>query len=477
MTDAIDGRHAALQIWRDLGNHLKEGENLRWLSRVYWFAGDNAAAEETAEEALAVLEPLPPGPQLAWAYSNLSQLRVLAYDNEGSITWGNRALAIAERLGEREIVVHALNNVGMAHVRAGNPVGYRQLELSLAMALDAGFAEHAGRAWSGLSSASAMELQLGRSHQYLSDGIAYTAEHDQDSLRLYMTAWRALTRLYLGDWSGAQTDCDTVLSQPRAATVSRIVTLTALGRLRARRGDPDAFVPLDEALALAGPTAEVQRLGPVHTARAEAAWLAADEARSAEATAALLGLTSLRLNPWLCGEIAWWLRQGGERAVPEGKLGEPYALLVASDWSGAAAAWDRLGCPYEAAIARLAGDDEEALRVAHATFERLGARPAAARALRRLKEIGAPTARRGPDRATRAHPAGLTVREAEILSLLTTGCTNREIADRLYLSNKTVEHHVSSILSKLGVTSRQDAAHVALDLGLNALSHPHQRSA
>jgi DNA-binding CsgD family transcriptional regulator/tetratricopeptide (TPR) repeat protein len=465
MTDAIEGREAALEVWRELANPVKEGENLRWLSRVLWFAGRNADAEDAAQAALAILEPLPPGPQLAWAYSNLAQLRVLAYDNEGAIAWGERAIALAERLGEREILIHALNNVGMARARTGEPQGERTMERSLALALEAGFAEHAARAWSGLASASAMQLQLGRARQFVTDGIAYAAEHDEDSLRLYLTSWRAMYHLFLGDWLQAERDCDTVLRQPRAATVSRIVALTALGRLRARRGDPDAMAPLDEALALAQPTGELQRLGPVYVARAEAAWLAGDAVVVAATTRALLGMTSLRLHPWLCGEIAWWLRQGGETALPDGELAEPYALQVAGDWAAAASAWDRLGCPYEAASARLASDDAAALRSALATFEHLGAEPALARTLKRLRDIGAPARLRGPSRSTRAHPAGLTAREAEILSLIAAGETNREIAARLYLSPKTVEHHVTAILGKLGVPTRQAAARVAADIG------------
>jgi DNA-binding NarL/FixJ family response regulator len=84
----------------------------------------------------------------------------------------------------------------------------------------------------------------------------------------------------------------------------------------------------------------------------------------------------------------------------------------------------------------------------------------------RLREIGVRPVNRGPHRSTRAHPAGLTSREAEILGLISGGSTNREIAESLYLSPKTVEHHVSAILAKLDVPTRREAVRVAADLGL-----------
>lgn len=474
LSDAIDGRKKALEIWRELGDPLKEGENLRWLSRVSWFAGRNAEANEAAQTALAVLEPLPPGPQLAWAYSNVSQLRMLASDIDGAIAWGDRAIALAEQLGESEILMHALNNVGTARMQTGEPEGQRQLERSLSLALDAGLDDHVGRAWVNLSSNAVMLYQLDSASRYLDDGIAYTTEHDLDAFRAYMTAWRAVARLRLGDWPGAELNCETVLGQPRTVATTRIVALTALGRLRARRGDQRAASALAEAAALAEPTGEALRIGPVRAAQAEAIWLAGDISGDAATTRALLATTDQRLDPWVRGEIAWLLIQAGEPPPLDDDLAEPYAHQIAGDWSTAAATWEALGCPYEAARARLASQDEAALRSALATFERLGAAPAAAMAHQHLREIGARSVSRGPNRATRDHPAGLTSREAEILALISAGSTNREIAERLYLSPKTVEHHVSAILAKLDVPSRRDAVRVAAGLGLAPATTPQE---
>ena len=174
-------------------------------------------------------------------------------------------------------------------------------------------------------------------------------------------------------------------------------------------------------------------------------------------------------NRWLRGEFAWLLWQAGDRDVPRDDLATPFALHIAGDHAGAAAAWHDLGCPYEAARAMADSDDPDLVRTAVATFEQLGARPAQTLALQRLRALGVrdlPPVRRGPRAATRANPAGLTPREAEVLALVARGLRNAEIAEQLYLTPKTISHHLTAIYTKLGVETRTEASRAAAELGL-----------
>ena len=139
--------------------------------------------------------------------------------------------------------------------------------------------------------------------------------------------------------------------------------------------------------------------------------------------------------------------------------------IISSIQDVSASAWEALGCSYEAALVLLDGD-EAALRRALASFTQLGARPAAAIATRRLREQGVRAIPRGPHGSTRANPAQLTGRELEILPLLAAGERDAEIAQRLYLSPKTVGHHVGHILAKLGVHARSEVGPAAARLGL-----------
>jgi DNA-binding CsgD family transcriptional regulator len=243
-----------------------------------------------------------------------------------------------------------------------------------------------------------------------------------------------------------------------------------LALVRARRGDPEVWPLLREAWTMAEPTGELPRIAPVACARAEAAWLEGDRDQVDEATRAALEL-ALECNAcWAIGELAAWRRRAGldvDRDL-SGRAVEPYARELAGDYEAAARAWAALGCPYEAALAFAEVPGEEPVRLALEALQGLGARPAAAIVARKLRERGVRDVPSGPRKAARENPAGLTARELEVLALVSEGMRNAEIAERLVLSEKTVDHHVSAILRKLGVSSRGRAAAEAVRLGLVA---------
>jgi DNA-binding CsgD family transcriptional regulator len=245
-----------------------------------------------------------------------------------------------------------------------------------------------------------------------------------------------------------------------------ITAQLAVGRVRARRGDPDAWAALDEAAALAGQTATLQRLGPVHGACAEAAWLAGDSERAAAEAGAAFDLAVAKTHAWFAGELAYWLWKAGVLGSPPEHMAEPFALQIAGDPLAAARLWDERLCPYEAARARIESDDPAEVSAALTALERLGARPLAQVAARKLRELGVRATTRGPRQSTREHPAGLTTREAECLRLIAEGCRNAEIAERLFLSQKTIERHIGNLFVKLDVHSRTELLSKANRLGL-----------
>jgi DNA-binding CsgD family transcriptional regulator len=467
--EAVAARQAALDIWRSLGDPLKEGENLRWLAHAHWLQGRGAETEAAAVAALEVLKPLPPGPELAMVYSTLAQVRMFDNDLEGTLLWGNRAIALAEQLGETETLIHALASIGAGRQFAGDDRGQEDLERSLQLALDHGYLEHACRgllvrAWTALSA-----MRLDEADRRIAAAVAFATEHDLDFRRGYLLAGRAALRVRQGAWDEAEAELRRLLGQPLLSPVTRMVALTTWGQLCVRRGSSEASVVLDEALALAERTGHLSRLGPVRAARAEAALLAGDPDRAREQALAAYDLVFARGNRWQRGEIAWLLRQSGERDVPNDGLAEPFALQIVGDFAAAAEAWRELGCPYEAASALAASDDPELVRRAIPTFEHLGAETAIGRALRRLQTLGVrelPQLQRGPRAATRANPHALTEREQEVLRLLAAGRSNREIGDALFVSPATAARHVANIYTKLGVDSRAKAIAFALEHGL-----------
>jgi DNA-binding CsgD family transcriptional regulator len=206
-------------------------------------------------------------------------------------------------------------------------------------------------------------------------------------------------------------------------------------------------------------------LGALAAAWAEVAWLEVRPHEIEVATDDALAVALRKRARWTIGALAHWRRRAGIEEKVDGAA-EPYALQLAGDWRRAAAAWGELGCPYERVLALSEADDEAGLRQALDESQRLGARPLATIVSRRLRELGAHDVPRGPRASTRANAAGLTAREVDVLRLVAQGLRNAEIAQQLFVSRKTVDHHVSAILRKLDARTRGEAAAAASRLEL-----------
>ena len=459
---AADSQAEALELHRLDGDDGRAGDALRWLSRLSWFLGRSADAERYAMEALTILERLGAGSELAMAYSNVSQLRMLSGDTEAASAWGGKAIELARALGDRQVESHALNNVGCALMTAGRLAeGSAQLARSLDIALATDAHEHAARAYTNLGSAWVTERRFADADRHLRAGIAYCLERDLDTWRLYMAAWLARSLAEQGRWDDARQTADEVLRRPHLSRMSRIPALVVAAQIAVRRGEPGADAALDEALALAVPTGESQRLLPVVTARAEAAWTAGRSIAAELDRARQLA----RENPWEVGELAWWGRLAGlPDAVPP-SCAEPFALMLSGRAAAAAAAWAENGSPLWQARALIASEHAADVRDGVEMLRGLGAEATVRAVLRDLHAQGRPVPR-GPRPASRANPAGLTGRELEVLTLLAAGLSNADIAARLYLSKKTAGHHVSAVLRKLGEPTRSRAVAAALQRGI-----------
>jgi DNA-binding CsgD family transcriptional regulator/tetratricopeptide (TPR) repeat protein len=462
--DAADAQERALGQWRQAGDRRAEGAGLRRFSRTLWRLCRGPEARAAAEAAVSLLEPLGPSAELAWAQVNLGSRRLDDGQYDVAVGLTRRAEAMAESLGASEVLSEALNTQGCALACLGGD-WTGPLERALEIAVAAGQQEQAGRAFANLHVMYCDELRFTEADAYFADGVAYCDDHDIGTFGICLRGEHTGTLEMLGRWDESAALSLELLTRSQASPVNRISPLTSLGKILARRGQPGAQEHLDEAMRSADGTTIPSHILRVRLARAEACWLQGRDA-DARREAELADDASMDHDAWERGMIAVWLQRTGSARPPRGELAEPYRQQADGDWEQAASLWTGLGCQYQAALALLGSGQEAALRDALGIFTDLGAAAAAGVTRQAMRKRGVRSIPAGPRAATRAHPLGLTRREQEVLGLICGAHTNAEIAGQLFISAKTVDHHVSAVLAKLGVPSREAAAAEAARLGL-----------
>jgi DNA-binding CsgD family transcriptional regulator/tetratricopeptide (TPR) repeat protein len=462
--DSADACRSALALWRALGDRLREGDTLVLFSRAMWRLCRGPESHQAAEEALAVLEPLGPSSELAWAFASLAGTRMEQFRASEAVALSRRAWTLAEAFGLNDVLSEALNTQGCA--LAGDGGDWEGvLRRSLQIALSHGLHAQAGRAFANLYTVYRASLRFVEAEHYYIDGVAYCDEHDISTFGTCLRGERTRGLDRIGRWEDAAALAEELLARPDASPVNRLNPLITLGRVRGRRGDESGWQPLDEAAASADSLEEPEWIVLARLARAEVRWLEGDSAGAAREIKLATGAAQT-CGVVLHSEVVAWQHRITGLVTPECPLVEPYAMQVAGDHVGAAQQWDDLGCPYDAALALLDATDEALLREALKRLDGLGAVAAASVARRKMRDLGLKSIPAGARATTRENSAGLTRREREVLALICDGHTNDEISGRLFISAKTVDHHVSAVLGKLGVGSRKVAATEAVRRGL-----------
>lgn len=463
---SIVQQERALVIYRARKDHRKEGDCLRFLSRLHYLNGNRQFAEGAGRAAVSLLEDFPDTPELALAYANLAHLAMLAEDRETTVLWSERAIPIAEGLERNDILATVLNNYGTALQFYDRAAGIAMIDRSIALGTESGSQEHVARAYTNKGWSLLQARRLEEARHGFAQGVDYCIERDLDVWRDYMAGGIALTLVELGRWRDAADIAQPIVADSCNSYLMRNPAVRALTLLRIRRGEQGVEELLGELRDHMVQGRETPRFVGLSLIAAEQAWTGGD--RFQAALALLDEAAALILpdgNPWDRAALAYWRGKLGSPVPMSDPVPEPYALFAAGDIQGAAEAFGRLAMPFARAQMLAEGDEGQATE-ALALLDRLGASATAARFRTELSRKGLRSGARGPRASTRSNRFGLTRRELDVLARMDLGLTNKEIGELLFVSSKTVDHHVSAVLGKLGARTRGEAAAMARDEGL-----------
>jgi ATP/maltotriose-dependent transcriptional regulator MalT len=463
--EALQAAETAVALYERSGDPVAHAGALNVLGRMQYINNDPKAAIAAVDEAGRLLDEHGDVEQRAEGLvARASTYALVEHPAELAMALTAEAVEVTEKLGRTDLRSLALNYRATSQCAGGGTPDPEDFREAIRLALEGGHLEIAARAYTNLSFEQMLAREPNdRALAVLDEALAFMEDHDFASHAFDIRARKAAIKVALGRWEDAETELRSLRQTTDQHGVIDLIALESLARIALRRGDPDADHLVQSSWMLAKRSDATPYIGLIGVIRIEQAWLEG----SGDAADRLAELPLERLRPRLRAEALRYAQLAGARIEAPVDLAEPWASAIRGDWAGAASEWRAEQRPYELAVELYASGEVEPTLEALRILDRLGAGPAARLTRQRLRELGVRVIPRGPQAATREHPAGLTERQAEVLELLVQGMTNPQIADQLVLSVRTVDHHVAAVLQKLGVGSRQEAATraAALDVG------------
>ncbi len=472
--EAVDHARRAVDLWHDLGDAAAEAATLGRLARHLFMAGDPDQARQVASEAVArSVRPAPGQPPSQAggdddtslrAESELSLGALLALDVAASDA--QPVLARAGRLAgdaRPDLVALGLNYESLVRPGLSPDQRLQLLRDSIATAEGAQAWEVVARGFTNLTELLYRYGRYAELETQLDDWLRFARDHGFGSHAFNLELHAALVDLRRGRPAAARPTLVALDGRYRDPGMLAVYSRPALGRQLAREGDPRAAPLLREAWRRARQQRMLIGLGYAGTALLDLAWLTDDRALATEVLSVWSELADQPAAAPLWAEVRRYAQDCGIAVPPAPDCGseDPWDVGLAGDWAEAAHGWELIGDRYEQARELASSGAAEAMSDAAWMFTEIGATAAATLTRTRLARLGIGTGRRGPSRGTRRNPHGLTDRQVDVAGLVAEGLTNAEIADRLVLSIRTVDAHVSAILTKLGVASRREVARVA----------------
>jgi DNA-binding CsgD family transcriptional regulator len=341
--------------------------------------------------------------------------------------------------------------------------GIDMLMRSLEISVKNAYHEHAARVYIILGADGITIKDYALAKKALAEGIAYCEERDLDAQKIYLLSSKARLHLETGDWNEACRIAEELLKDEILLPVNKIVALIVLATIKIRRGDRDVLPLMIEAKALAFEAMELQRIVPAFLVQMEYEWITGKSCIEADALSQTIAMIVELGKFKKKSRLYFWLKKTGREDLLSKAGYESLQDRYKGDIISDVALWEEWSSPYEQALALFEGNDADKKR-ALTMVQALGAGAVYEKMKLEMRSSGIKSIPRGIRKTTRSNAAHLTGRELDVLKSLKEGLQNKEIADKLFISPKTVDHHISSILLKLGVNSRTKAVREAIHM-------------
>ncbi len=437
---------------------------LRLVSWLWWFDCNRKKAEAYAIQSIGLLTG-PSSKVKGMAFAHLARLKMLSDEKEECFFWDEKATAIAKELEDEEILCYTLNTTGtmLAKSQSSRQEGLEQLQQSMNIALKNNHHEYAGHVYANLGGNAVVMKDYQFAKKFLEEGIQFCDERDIDLGAKYLSAYKARLALETGNWNEAHGIATNLIENENQTPVVKIIALTLAATINMRRGHGNVLPLLLGAKDDALKTLEPLRMMPVMIAMLEYEWMTGTSIIEKEILDNVINMAEQRGVIYENSAFAFWLMKTRKQKLVLREYFEGYNVYDKISAMKAANLWKQLGCPYEQALALFEGNDDnkrEAIEIVH----KLGAEAIYEKMKFEMRAAGIKNIPRGIRKSTQSNPANLTDRELDVLQLLRDGLQNKEIAARLFISPKTVDHHISSIFFKLDVNSRAKAVQEATQL-------------
>lgn len=464
--DANTSAQTAVARWNECAPGSREHANTLLLSsRMRTMTGNPVAAREAIEEARAILLPMGTSRDLALSAAMLGNLNAIEARCAEALAWCGEAIDLADKVGADDVEALALIYRGLARVGLADLAGFDDFAKGVEIARRLDHGDFLSR---GAGNAAAALIWLGRHPEalpYLDLAEEAARDHGLDYLLFHTAVQRSHVELFQGRWHSVEERLRDLAATEQDPAAVMILPLALLGRLLVRTGDPDGADMIDESWDMAVDTKQVYRMAVAGAAKIEKAWLEGNIDTVVSLSDVLLPLAESANLVYLRGEVLHYLMTSGIVVQTFPGCPEGFRAALEGDWEASVQAWGEAGNPYEQALAMCESPEVELAFDGLRKLDDLGAVAAAARFRKQMREKGITGIPRGPQRATREHPAPLTARQLEVLALVAAGMTSPEIAERLFISRRTVDNHIATVVARLGVSSRTQAADLAVAEG------------